>query len=184
MTRPAHASLAAFLAAALLLGCGEEPAPPPPEPPASAASADAPLFGSAVEDIVVSEAKPALSLTFTPQPTPAAPASDTAARAGGESGGGRTISPEQVKAVVAAKLPQVRACYERELKNREGLRGKVVLGWTIGANGRVSGAHLVKNGTRSSAMVPCMIRAVSSWTFPRAEAPFDVEYPFTFKPRD
>lgn len=98
--------------------------------------------------------------------------------------GGRTISAAQVKKVVIHKMAQMRACYERELKKNPNTRGKVVLSWTIGADGRVRRPAVVRNTTRSRALTPCMTRAVKNWRFPRAQSPFDVEYPFTFKPKD
>ena len=201
MTRPLLALAALLL---LLPGCGEEPASAEPETPemtepapAEAAEPveDGALFASAAEDIVMKEA-PSGSVFGSAEakgeaktkPAATTASASTAARAGGggagEVDGGRTITADQVKAVVKAKTPQVRACYERELKKREGLRGKVVLAWTIRANGTVTGTHAVRNTTRNTAMIPCMTRAVSQWRFPRAESPFDVEYPFVFKPRD
>lgn len=175
-----------FLCSALVAapGCGEEP---PEEPvveatPEATPDPDASLFASSAEDIVMKEAPQGsvfAAAKAEPAPAPAAAAAPPPADSGG-----RTITPAQVKAVVKAKTPQVRACYERELKKQDGLRGKVVLGWTIKADGRVTGARAVRNSTRNTAMIPCMISAVSSWRFPRAEAGFDVEYPFVFKPRD
>ncbi|MCO4770107.1 MAG: AgmX/PglI C-terminal domain-containing protein [Deltaproteobacteria bacterium] len=179
-------ALVAFLL--LLPGCGEEPVPEEPETAAPAPAADAPLFASAAEEIVMKEA-PASSVFAKAEAEKKAAAQaskeSTAARGGeAEYQGGRTLTADQVKAVIKAKTPQVRACYERELKKHDGLRGKVVIGWTIRANGSVSGARAVQNTTRNQTMIPCMTRAVSDWRFPRAEASFDVEYPFKFKPRD
>lgn len=167
-----------------LAGCGEEPEPIAEEATPSPELGGGLLFASSADDIVMKEAPK--GAIFGESPKEAAPAPATAARAGGDapSTGGRPLSAKQIKRVVKAKTPQVRACYERELKMHDGLRGKVVLGWTIRADGTVTGARAVSNSTRNSAMVPCMTRAVANWRFPRASEAFDVEYPFVFKPRD
>lgn len=98
--------------------------------------------------------------------------------------GARSITPRQIKHVIDRNQAQVTACYERELKSSPGLRGKVVVGFVIGADGRVRPPRVVRNTTRNRDMLPCIKRAVRSWRFPTAEGPADVEYPFAFKPRD
>lgn len=180
---------------AFLVGCpAEEIAPAQPaEVPAAAApvvddGAGGGLFGSSVDEIVMKEAAPSLG-SLTKGTGDIREPDDLrekriAAEKPAEIEDGRTLTAAQVKAVISAKTPQVRACYEKELKKRDGLAGKVVVSWTISASGKVSGVRVVRNTTRNSTMVPCMIRAVSSWTFPKAEAPFDVEYPFVFRPKD
>ncbi len=190
-----------FALIALLGGCPAEetvsqPAPVEPAPAASAATTADPdpaagLFGSSVDEIVMKDRAPALGLGKVEEG--GAPDARNKTRRAGEKAataaapeavGGRTLTAAQVKGVIKSKTPQVRACYEKELKKRDGLRGKVVMSWTIGASGKVSRVRVVRNTTRNSTMVPCMIRAVSTWTFPKAEASFDVEYPFVFRPRD
>ena len=194
MRRPL-ALLGALLLSAPLAGCSEEPDPLPPEPAEEAAPSDGLLFASSAEDIVMKEAPQGSVFADAEAEAQAereaaakAARASTAARAGGGSsddrGGEGILTSAQIKAVVKAKTPQVRACYERELKKHDGLRGKVVLGWTIQPSGKVTGARVVRNSTRNSEMTPCMVRAVSDWRFPRAQEPFDVEYPFVFKPRD
>lgn len=186
--------LGILMLAVSLGGCGGESELVPEEPVASeAAPTEGLLFASSAEDIVMTEA-PKGSPFADAEKAAAARATAgeskkraTAAPSGGNvsgAGDGLTLTAAQVKAVVKAKTPQVRACYERELKKHDGLRGKVVIGWTIGANGSVSGASAVLNSTSNSAMIPCMTRAISKWRFPRAQESFDVEYPFVFKPRD
>ncbi len=187
-------SLPTLILFASLLGCPVEEtvsAPPPPEPAAVPQDdgGGGGLFASSADEIVMKDRAPSLgSLTQAPgdirEPDDVRKKRvDTSAAVTADLGG-RTLTASQVKAVVSAKTPQVRACYEKELKKSSGLSGKVVVSWTISASGKVSGARMVRNTTRNSAMVPCMIRAVSSWTFPQAESPFDVEYPFVFRPKD
>ena len=98
--------------------------------------------------------------------------------------GGRTLSGSEVQAGIRPNLPQVRACYEKELKRVEGFSGKVVVAWTIGADGVVRRPKVIQDSTRNRAMLPCITRVVSRWRFAKAESPTDVEYPFRFKPSD
>jgi TonB family protein len=191
-----------FALIALLGGCPAEetasqPAPVDVAPAASATTTADPdpaagLFGSSVDEIVMKDTAPSLGLGKVEEVREPddlkkkrlAAEKKAAQRATAEDTGGRTLTAAQVKGVIKSKTPQVRACYEKELKKRDGLKGKVVMSWTIGASGKVSRVRVVRNSTRNSTMVPCMIRAVSTWTFPKAEASFDVEYPFVFRPRD
>ncbi len=95
--------------------------------------------------------------------------------------GGRTLPPAAIKSTIKRNLPQVKACYERELKQKPTLEGKVVVAWTIGADGRVRRPRVVRNSTGSRGFLPCVTRSVASWRFPRAESPSDIEYPFVFR---
>jgi len=98
--------------------------------------------------------------------------------------GGWTISATQIKGTVRQNQGSVRACYERELKSSPTMRGKVVVGWTIGADGKVRSPKIVQNNTGNRDMLPCIRRAIKSWRFPKAASPQDIEYPFVFKPKD
>ena len=191
MNRLSHI-LGVLMLVASLGGCGESSEPLEDEPAVvEATPAEGLMFASSAEDIVMKEA-PKSSVFAEAEKAAATKASEkrkTAPRAGGSGSGDSVeavsaLTADQVKAVVKAKTPQVRACYERELKKHDGLRGTVVVGWTIGASGTVSGARAVRNSTRNSEMIPCMTRAISKWRFPRAKESFDVEYPFVFRPRD
>lgn len=175
----------------LLAGCGEEPAPPPapPAPVATPAPVEEMVLGSAEDELVMEEevvSNSALAAlggggAAKPEPTPKpAPKKDT----GLGQEGGRSISAAQIKKIIDRNQPQVTACYERELKKAPGLRGKVVMGFVIGADGRVRTPRAVRNTTGSRPLSSCIARTVKNWRFPRAEGPADVEYPFAFKPRD
>ncbi len=163
-----------------------DPAPPEPTP---AAPAEELSLGSAEDEMIVDEevvsssalaalgggGKSAEPDPKPPPPPPSLPVKDTGL---GEAGA-RALSPQQIKRVIDKNMPQVTACYERELKGSPGLRGKVVVGFVIGADGRVRPPRIASDSTRSR-----LKRVVHGWRFPKAEGPADVEYPFLFKPRD
>ena len=121
----------------------------------------------------------------TPAPPPEEPAAvaEAAVDPGLGRPGGRTIGAEAIKAVIDRNSGQVKACYERQLKSQPSLSGKVVVAWTIGADGRVRTPWVPTNSTGNRTLAGCVQRAVGAWRFPTAESPQDIEYPFVFKPR-
>jgi outer membrane biosynthesis protein TonB len=85
--------------------------------------------------------------------------------------------------VIARYLPQVRTCYERELKNDPGLRGTVEVQFTIGPNGGISNARHVGGTLRNATVGDCVSSLVKRWRFPRpAVGRVDLIYPFSFAP--
>ncbi len=194
-----RSSLALFSIALLVAinGCGADSEPA--EEAAEATEAPEPegggfQLGSAADLVVVSEdvgdQLSMLSLgdpsAAEPTPAPVEPATPKPRRTDPGLGvaGGKTVSATQIKATIRQNSPQVRACYERQLKSTPSLRGKVVVAWTVGADGKVRSPRAVSNTTGNRDMLPCIRRAVKSWQFARAESPQDIEYPFVFKPRE
>jgi outer membrane biosynthesis protein TonB len=94
------------------------------------------------------------------------------------------LGNQQIKRIITERVPQVRACYERELKKSPGLGGKVLVAWTIREDGTVSSPRVSKNTTGSSRLAPCITKAVARWRFPESSSTSDVEYPFVFKAKE
>jgi TonB family protein len=172
-----------FLLQALFLGCsGDEvdDSEPTPAPALNLAQSDAVV----VED-VPSTSKFALSVASEPEPTPepvAPPPTKQAARHPVDDGKG--LDAGQIRGPIKRNGAQVKACYERELKKNPGLEGKLVASFTIAPNGSVRSAKVRQNSTGSLSLGRCVMSRVKSWSFPTAEGSTDVEYPFTFEPRD
>ena len=83
--------------------------------------------------------------------------------------------------VVRHYLPQVRACYERQLRNQPELHGQITMRFTVGAGGRVTSTSVVSNSTGSDALATCVASNLRSWRFPEPEGgPVAFEYPFRF----
>lgn len=95
--------------------------------------------------------------------------------------GGRTLSQKQLLDTIKRNQPKVRACYERGLKSNNTLAGKLVLAWTVGADGRVRAVETISDSVRHGEVVRCIRKTVGTWVFPRAESPSEVEYPFVLK---
>jgi hypothetical protein len=110
-----------------------------------------------------------------PAPDPPAPDSDEPEVPAGQ------LDTRAVIFVVRHYLPQVRACYERQLRNEPELRGQITMRFTVGAGGRVVGAEAVVNSTGSDALAACVSSNLRTWRFPEPEGgPVAFEYPFRF----
>jgi TonB family protein len=183
----------------LLPGCGGTSLDAHAEPPSDAGSKEPAQedidrairslqLGSSLEESMMEDATPSEFAMLTQGPPKAeetatpAPSRSVPVDPGLGSPGGRTLSGEQVQAGIRPHLPQVRACYEKELKKGVEFGGKVVVGWTIGADGKVRSPRIISDSTGNRAMRPCITRVVSRWQFKKAESPTDIEYPFRFKP--
>ncbi len=106
------------------------------------------------------------------------------ARLGKPSTQSRVLDSGQIKRIISERIPQVRACYERELKKNSGLAGKVLVAWTIREDGSVTSPKARTNTTGNRALVPCITKAVSKWRFPKSGSPSDVEFPFVFRSKE
>jgi len=141
--------------------------PPPADPPATAPESAAP-------DPTPSAAPPA-------EPA-AAPPADSAGSEGPED----ARSMEVIAGVVKAHRKEARDCYEKGLKQVPGIKGDLVIHFTLRPNGKVKEATL--NRERSTitepSVVNCVIDVIKSLEYPRSSKGFEssVNYPFNFNP--
>ncbi len=94
------------------------------------------------------------------------------------------LAQAAIKQVVMRHVAEVRFCYERELKHRPGLEGRVVVTFSIGLDGR-AGEVEVNEGIPDSEMVgACLATHIKTWRFPKPTGgePIEVRYPFVFTP--
>jgi len=169
---------------ALLFGCAGGGSDEAVEPTPTSAVTLGQSDGVVVED-VPSTSKFALSVAPDPEPTPepvaAAPAKQTSRQPVDD---GKGLDAGQIRGPIKRNGAQVKACYERELKKNPGLAGKLAVSFTIAPSGEVRSAKTAQNSTGSLSLARCVTSRVKSWIFPSAEGSTDVEYPFTFEPRD
>ena len=92
-----------------------------------------------------------------------------------------TVDREAVARVINSHLNEVHGCYERALLKDPGLAGKVVLEWTIGANGRVAAAKTKSSTLRNASVEACILSNLKGWTFPAPKGGVVIiTYPFLF----
>ena len=78
---------------------------------------------------------------------------------------------------------RVQACYERALRRAPLLEGKVLVQFTVGADGRVQAVEDLADPAMSDAeMISCVLKAVRTAEFPPTSDgdSVTVNYPFVF----
>lgn len=95
------------------------------------------------------------------------------------------LPKDVINAVVQKYRSQIRFCYDAALQRSPGLRGKVVVAFTIQPNGTVSYAGIKDSTIGDSGLEGCMTSKIRTWKFPQPEAPVVTEvsaYPFILNP--
>jgi hypothetical protein len=94
-----------------------------------------------------------------------------------------SMDKELVRRVIEAHRAQARYCYERALTSNPGLWGKVVLQWTIDADGHATKAHVKETTLGNTEVERCLVDKISTWVFPKpiGGGTVIVNYPFVFK---
>ena len=93
------------------------------------------------------------------------------------------IDKKSVQATIRRRQDGFLACYETALKSNSKLQGKLVVEFTIGEDGKVVAASVVKDGLGSAEVAACVVGLLKRLRFP---APTDGEVtisnPFVFQP--
>jgi TonB family protein len=94
---------------------------------------------------------------------------------------GPPLTREEVRLVVRAKMPEIRACFE--IGQAEGAdSGRVLLRFTIGADGRPGPVQIVDDQLGAPAVASCLAELIPRWQFPRPPSgqALTITYPFVF----
>lgn len=99
---------------------------------------------------------------------------------------GPPLTRDEIRLVVRAKLPQVRACFDAGLARAPDIGGRVVLRFTIQADGRADAITVEEDELGEPSVAECLCEQLRSWQFPRprAGASITVAYPFVFSSAD
>lgn len=105
------------------------------------------------------------------------------ARAGGPSTSGM-LPPAMIQPVVRSNFGAMRECYQQGQARDPNLRGKVVIRFVIGRDGKVARAELTKDSTLPDAEAGvCVVEAFKSLKFPEPDGGVvTVVYPIVFEP--
>jgi hypothetical protein len=99
---------------------------------------------------------------------------------------GPPLTREEIRLVVRAKLPQVRACFDAGLVRAPDIGGRVLLRFTIGPDGRAASITVDEDELGDGGVVDCLRGELAGWQFPRPRdgVPITVAYPFVFSSAD
>jgi TonB family protein len=94
------------------------------------------------------------------------------------------LEKAQVDAGVRKKLGAIQACYQNALVSNVFLKGRLVLQFVVGPDGRVSSASVQETSLKSADVEQCVLQAVRECSFdkPRLGGAVLVSYPFNFAP--
>jgi len=172
--------LGSLVPVALALGCSSAtPTPQAPEESATAGDAEAP---ASVEPEASSPA-PGTDPAFPAEPEPPTgePAPSAAATTPRD-----TRGKQEIQQVMANNRDKVRACYDAALAQNPGIKGDLVVDFSIDPRGDVKQAEV--NWSQSDIHIPeldtCAANAVRSLKFPASSRGLEskVSFPFNFNP--
>ncbi|HEY4185496.1 MAG TPA: AgmX/PglI C-terminal domain-containing protein [Polyangia bacterium] len=94
------------------------------------------------------------------------------------------MDKEIIRRIIRRHIQEVKYCYERELTKKPGLRGTIVVDFTIGQTGQIIASTLRGSSLGSPLVETCVVRAVLGWQFPVPlhGAIVFVSYPFGLRP--
>ena len=93
--------------------------------------------------------------------------------------GTQPLDMKVVRAVVKARTSQIHYCHESLAARGKITNGAVTARFVIEPRGNVSTVE-VAAGAGGAELERCIAKRISSWSFPAADAPTEVDYPFVF----
>jgi len=95
------------------------------------------------------------------------------------------LSPDDVERVVRARYNRFEGCYESTAAAKPRLQGRVVVAFSIAADGTVASAMDGGSDLPDPSVVQCIVRAFSSLVFPKPESgTVAVTYPLMLSPAE
>lgn len=118
-----------------------------------------------------------------PERAPSPPIQPGASPADHRSAVGGALPRAAIKHAVAAARQRLRACYETALRSHPHATGRVLVHWTVAADGSVSQADVRQTTLHDAKQLErCLVDEIRTWRFPKpaASGRVDVTYPFVF----
>lgn len=89
------------------------------------------------------------------------------------------LDKDLIRRTIRKHVNEVKFCFERAVERDRSIdHGRVVVEFTILADGRVASAHAAQSSFASTAVGGCIAGAVQRWEFPTSHGVSIVSYPF------
>ena len=96
---------------------------------------------------------------------------------------GGALDGAAIDKVIHRNLPKIQRCYQDELDKKPGLKGKIVVAFTIDPDGTVPSATVDSSTVADPDLEECICRTFEGLTFPAHRGdPLSTHYPVTFEP--
>lgn len=158
-------------------GGGSSEAPPAAAP----GNVEPPTNASATEASAPQAASAPSSADPPPAPSGAEPPDPPS-----DLGAGDSRTTDSIATLVKAHRKEARDCYEKALKQIPGLKGDVVIHFTLKPSGEVKQAELneERSTIREASVSTCVIGVIRAIPFPKSSKGLEttVNYPFNFNP--
>lgn len=94
-----------------------------------------------------------------------------------------TIDRNAVLRVIQTHKPVIRRCYEKELRFKTTLSGRLVVKFVIGEKGKVLSAEVNESSINNKGVETCLTNELATWLFPEppANSVAEVLFPFSFQ---
>ena len=87
-----------------------------------------------------------------------------------------------IQKVVRSHFREIRACLDNEFERNKNMgSGRVIVSWIINKAGTVPGVAIKETELHNKRFEDCLVKAISSWRFPKYGKSTHVEYPFVFE---
>ena len=95
------------------------------------------------------------------------------------------LTKEEVGEVIHRHMDEVRYCHESAMLYIPNIEGKVIISFTIGANGKIEKASIQSSSLpkEDRLLADCVLKKLTTWQFPHPKGGIrvSVSYPFVFK---
>ncbi len=93
------------------------------------------------------------------------------------------LDKDAIRQVVRANIGAIRECYNAALVRDAEAQGRVVIDFTIGEDGAVTGAKVAESSMADVEAPACMRDTIAGWAFPQPTGgAVQVSYPFLLEP--
>jgi hypothetical protein len=90
------------------------------------------------------------------------------------------LTDDQIVSTVKAHMGDIKACYEDGLKDDSELKGKLVIEFTVGSDGKVIATRKIEASIKSAKVEGCVLSKAKTWPFPKPKGVGNVVFPFPF----